>query len=91
MDILSWPATVLRRRGLAISTISDCVVDSRKKELCKRSGRKDLCVLIELGICLASAGHSRLVKNLQNRLAIRLGSEISRLLTVNVEGNFLEP
>ena len=91
MDILSWPATVLRRRGLTISTISDCVVDSRKKELCKRSGRKDLCVLIELGICLASAGHSRLVKNLQNRLAIRLGSQISRLLMVNVEGNFLEP
>ena len=90
MGILSWPAAVLRRRELAISTISDCVVDSRKKELCKRSGRKDLCVLIELGIRLASVGYSRLVKKLQNRLAMRLGSEISRLLMVNVEGNLLE-
>ena len=63
--MLSWPAAVLRQRELAISTISVCVADSKKKELFKQSDRKDLCVLIELGIFLATVG-PRLVKTLQN-------------------------
>lgn len=56
-----WPAAVLRRSDLAISTILVCVADSKKKGLIKRSGRKDLCVLIELNIFLATVG-PRLVK-----------------------------
>ena len=49
-----WPASVLRRSVLAISTILACVANSKKKELIKRSGRKDLYVLIELDIFLAT-------------------------------------
>ena len=55
------PAAVLRRSDLAITTILVCVADSKKKRLIKRSGRKDLCVLIELDIFLAHVG-PRLVK-----------------------------
>ena len=51
-----WPASVLRRSVLAISTILACVANSKKKELIKRSGRKDLYVLIELDIFLATVG-----------------------------------
>ena len=51
-----WPASVLRRSVLAISTILVCVANSKKKELIKRSGRKDLYVLIELDIFLATVG-----------------------------------
>ena len=36
----AWPAAVLRRSDLAISKILVCVVDSKKKELIKRSGKK---------------------------------------------------
>ena len=56
-----WPAAVLRRSDLAISTILVCVADPKKKGLIKRSGRKDLRVLIELDIFLATVG-PRLVK-----------------------------
>ena len=51
-----WSASVLRRSVLAISTILFCVANSKKKELIKRSGRKDLYVLIELDIFLATVG-----------------------------------
>ena len=51
-----WPASVLKRSVLVISTILVCVANSKKKELIKRSGRKDLYVLIELDIFLATVG-----------------------------------
>ena len=51
-----WPASVLKRSVLVISTILVCVANSKKKELIKRSGRKYLYVLIELDIFLATVG-----------------------------------
>ena len=51
-----WPASVLRRSVLPISTILAFVANSKKKELIKRSGGKDLYVLIELDIFLATVG-----------------------------------
>ena len=84
-----WPASVLRRSVLEISTILACVANSKKKELIKRSGRKDLYVLIELDIFLATVG-PKIDKKLQKWSAVQLESEISWLLMVNVEGNLLE-
>ena len=87
-----WPASVLRRSVLAISTILVCVGNSKKKELIKRSGRKDLYVLIELDIFLATVDPKiDKKKKLQKWSAVPLESEISWLLMVNVEDNLLEP
>ena len=61
----------------------------KEKELIKRSGRKDLYVLIELDIFLATVG-PKIDKKLQKWSAVQLESEISWLLMVNVEGNLLE-
>ena len=68
----AWPAAVLRRSDLTISKILVCVADSKKKELIKRSGKKDLRVLIELDIFLATAG-PRLVKKVAKVISYSTG------------------
>ena len=84
-----WPAAVLRRSDLAISTILVCVADSKKKGLIKRSGRKDMCpnwTGYIFSDCRPQIGK----KKSQKWSAIQLEYEISWLLMVTVDGNLLE-